>query len=212
MGCDLIELGERETIPFPVTNIESIDWNGIDITKESMWKDGGLREDSIQFKTYKLLQDENFDLIFNDDGSGEAADLIGIKEENDHIKLKLVHCKFSGGSTEGHRAKDLIEVCSQAIRSSRWIWRFSKLCKHLISRETRLGIQGQTSRFLKGDTGKLKHLQRANQFKEVRTEIIIVQPGASKNNLTDNQLFVLSSSHSYLLDTVNIGLKMISSN
>jgi hypothetical protein len=38
-------------------------------------------------------------VVFDDDSAGEAADLVCLKEEVDHVRLALVHCKFSGGQT-----------------------------------------------------------------------------------------------------------------
>jgi hypothetical protein len=49
--------------------------------------------DTIQHYAVQRLKAE-FDLVFNDDGSGEAADLVGLKEVDETtIRLCLIHCK-----------------------------------------------------------------------------------------------------------------------
>ena len=213
MGCDLIELKEREITPMPMDSFNAWDWTGVDIRKESIWKHGEFRQNSIQNKVYEeLISSSNFDIIFNDDSSGEAADLICLKEHSGYIQLNLIHCKFSGSASGGQRVKDVIEVCSQAIRSSRWIWRFKSLCSHITSREENLKISGASTRFLFGDKNKIKHLLAASRFKEIKTDIMIVQPGLQKSAITDDQMMVLTSAHSYLLDTVNIRLTVICNN
>lgn len=211
-GCDLIEPKEREEPSLPPQQIEVWDWtSGVDIKKESMWKDGVLREDSIQYKVAEHVRSMGYEIIFNDDSAGEAADLVCVKENDDHLSLKLIHCKYSSGANPGERVKDVVDVCSQAIRSSRWIWRFPDLCRHLLAREARLTIEGSDTRFLEGDAKIVQHMTKAYRFKELKSEIIIVQPGLKKSSITDDQAAVLAAAHGYLLETVNIGLDVIGS-
>lgn len=210
-GCDLIEPKERELQSFPTQQIETWDWQGVDLTKESIWKNGEFRTNSIQQKTADELRASSFDVIFNDDSAGEAADLVCLKEEEDHVLLKLIHCKFSAGETPGERVKDVVDVASQAVRSSRWIWRFAELAKHLLAREAKIKPEGADTRFIIGDAKKLNYLLKANRFKKLHAHVVIVQPGLSKAHLTDDQAMVLSAAHSYLLETVNVGLDVICS-
>ncbi len=41
-----------------------------------------------------MIQDQ-FEIIINDDGSGEIADLVALRQENNEIILSLYHCKYS---------------------------------------------------------------------------------------------------------------------
>jgi hypothetical protein len=52
---------------------------------------------------------------------------------------------------------------------------------------------------------------RASRFKEIRAEVVIIQPGLSKTNMSEAQGTILSGAHSFLIDTVQIGLKIIGS-
>ncbi|MCF8496256.1 MAG: hypothetical protein K9G62_06280 [Alphaproteobacteria bacterium] len=50
----------------PQDRFESWDWEGIDFTKESMWKDGVKRENSIQEHVAKFFIEGKFDVVFDD--------------------------------------------------------------------------------------------------------------------------------------------------
>lgn len=56
-------------------------------------------------------------MIFDDDGSGEIADIVAFAEKDDEIILELYHCKYSNGKTPGGRINDLYEVCGQTEKS-----------------------------------------------------------------------------------------------
>lgn len=62
-----------------------------------------------------------------------------------------------------------------------------------------------------GSPGDITKINRAARFKEVRAEIIIVQPGVSVNNLTTELSQVLASAVTYLKETVNVDLDIICS-
>src|SRR5581483_1033674 len=141
---------QRELL-LPDERFEAWDWTGVDITQESMWRVGVARASSIQGHVATNYIAGGFDVVFDDDAKGEAADLVCLKEEDDYIRLALIHCKFSAHADAGERVKDVVEVCSQAVRSAKWKWRFRELCRHVSSRETRLRTAARPSRFLRGD-------------------------------------------------------------
>src|SRR6202035_4857027 len=128
---------------------------GTDITVESIWKGNTERHDSIQQRAADHYDAGGFRVIFNDDDKGEAADLVCLKEEDDRIRLALVHCKFSGGTDAGSRVKDVVEVCSQAVRSAKWQWRFRELCRPIVLRDKRLRTPSRPTMFLKGQAKDL---------------------------------------------------------
>jgi hypothetical protein len=84
----------------------------------------GLHRDprSIQRKVIDtLLKDQSYCLIFDDDGAGEAADVVAVREishgERRRLDVEFYHCKFSMASTSGARVDDLYAVCGQAQKS-----------------------------------------------------------------------------------------------
>ncbi|MFW7247483.1 DEAD/DEAH box helicase [Enterobacter sp. BNK-34] len=193
------------------SRFEAWNWHGTDIKKESYWKDGVGRLDSIQWRVAEEYIKSNYDIVFDDDSAGEAADLICLQEKDAEIYLVMIHCKFSGAQTTGERIKDAVEVCSQAVRSAKWKWRFADLCRHLIGREERLKTISRPTRFLKGNLSKLNEIQRQNRFKPIIANIIIVQPGLSVTKRSEDQDMVLAAAITYLKETIGCDLQIICS-
>jgi superfamily II DNA or RNA helicase len=210
-GNLLIKPQGIQALKFPLDRFDIWDWNGIDINKESIWKNGNQRKDSIQWHVANHFIGEKFQIVFDDDAPGEASDLICLKEENEFIRLVLIHCKFTGGSEPGERVKDVEEVCSQAIRSAKWKWKFLDLCRHILGREKRLMKSGRSTRFLQGHPIDLNKFMKVSKSKEIKPEIIIVQPGLSSNNHTPDQVAILASTYSFLKETIGVDLKVICS-
>ena len=210
-GNLLIKPNSPRDLIIPPERFEVWPWDGVDIRKESIWKDGAQRQDSIQWRAAEHYIGASFDVVFDDDSAGEAADLVCLKEMGDHIKLALVHCKFSSGSSAGERVKDAVEVSSQAVRSAKWKWKFRDLIRHLFAREAKLVGNGRTTRFLAGSPADLNRISRVSRFKEIRPEILIVQPGISKAGLTSDQSAVLAAAMSYLKETIGVDLDVICS-
>lgn len=201
---------EKTSYAIPDDRFEAWDWSGVDIERESMWKDGKHRPNSVQQRVAEELLKSGSDLLFDDDAAGEAADLVSLRELPDYIELTLCHCKFSGATEPGDRVKDVVEVCSQAIRSAKWKWAFNELCKHIQHRENRLAKDGRATRYLKGNGQEVNRFLRLHKGKEVRTRIVVVQPGL-KRDCTDDQRYVLAATDSYLLETIGTKLEIICS-
>lgn len=185
---------------------EAWDWRGVDLSKESIWKEGHKRIDSVQWKAAQHFIGGGFDVVFDDDGPGEAADLVCLKEEPNRIRLVLVHCKFAGAQTAGARISDMVEVCSQAVRSAKWKWRFRDLGQHILERDERLVTIARPSRFLAGDRASLNIIVKSARFKTVEAEILIVQPGLSIKGRTPDQNMLLASAATYLKETIGCEL------
>lgn len=210
-GNLLIKPQNPQELVLPEERIEVWDWTGVDIRKESIWKEGTERKDSIQWKAACKFIEGGFDIVFNDDDAGEAADLVCLKEEKDYIRLALIHCKFTSLKNPGERVKDVVEVSSQAVRSAKWKWKFKDLCRHLLLREKKMHESAGRSRFLKGNSSELNKFMKLYRFKEIRPEILIVQPGLSQINRTSDQTAVLAAACSYLKETIGVDLDIICS-
>jgi superfamily II DNA or RNA helicase len=208
-GNLLIKPQNTQDLVFPLERFEVWDWTGIDLTKESIWKNNIKREDSIQWKTANHFISGGYAIVFDDDNAGEAADLICLKEEQDFVRLALVHCKFTKGQTAGERIKDVVEVSSQAVRSAKWRWKFKDLCRHILDREKRLTNETRITRFLAGQKSDINKFAMISRFKEIKPEIIIVQPGLSRSNHTVDQTVILAATYSYLKETVGVDLDII---
>lgn len=106
---------DLEADDFPSDRLEVFDWTGIPLNRESMGK--ANKKDTIQYRTYENIKDQ-YDFIFNDDGPGEAGDLVALKDiSDDEVCLTLVHCKNAKGAKVSGQIDNLYTVCGQAQKS-----------------------------------------------------------------------------------------------
>lgn len=113
-GNEYIELKQSPGV-YPVERINAWDWHGVDISKESQ-RVGTLRTESIQYSVIQKLMhmDEDYNIIYDDDNSGEIADIITLKEKDDCINVEMYHLKFAKGGVVSRQVDNLYEVCGQA--------------------------------------------------------------------------------------------------
>jgi len=191
--------------------IESIDWGDTDFSKESQGPE--KRPDSIQrFMVERLLADGGpYDVVFDDDGSGEIADIVAIREQDDCLFVDLFHLKFAHGSAPGNRVADLYEVCGQAQKSVRWMEYPVRILKRIRRREKDRIDAGLPSRFEKGGLHNVRDWINRWKTMERRYHVWIVQPGLSKAQVEPKQLDLLAATENYLLDTYGAGLNVIGS-
>lgn len=193
--------------------IITIDWLGIDISVESQ-KENKIKN-SIQYHMIQQIK-SRYDLVFDDDGSGEIADIVAIKNINDEeLVIDLYHCKFcpktNGLATPGARVGDIYEVSGQTIKSIRWIGKPELLFDRMIKREGDRSSQGKSSRIEKGNLSMLYQFKRMSHLVKNRYQITIVQPAISKDKITREMLSILGAAESYLKDTTGISLQVIAS-
>lgn len=211
-GNDYVKFNEDITL-YPKDEIIGWDWQGVDIRKESENFDN-LRADSIQYYFFqKLFLDNDYNIIFNDDNSGEIADIITIKDLPNEIKVEFYHLKYALNGVVSNEIKNLYEVCGQAQKSLIWNHRDGdKFINHLLKRETLKNKKSQT-RLKKGTLIDLeKLLEVAKVTKPIVFDIYIVQPGFSKQNVSESILYQLGVTSNHIKKQGNINLKVISSN
>src|SRR5207244_307633 len=97
----------RDRHPYERERIAAWDWTGIDLGKESQKL--VKRSDSIQYRVIQellhLSHDPHYDIVFDDDDTYEAADIVAIKVAGEHLLVHLFHCKFSKEDTPGSRVE-----------------------------------------------------------------------------------------------------------
>jgi len=107
-----INMAERQ--PFAKSRIDVWDWTGIDMSKESQTYQKFA--DAIQRRVIEQVlawADPRFEIVFDDDDSNEAADVVALGVKDETLFIRLYHCKFSKEDFSGARVKDLYEVCGQ---------------------------------------------------------------------------------------------------
>lgn len=195
----------------PLDSIISYDWNGVSLNKEAQ----GIHPyetDSIQYDFIEKIKDD-FQIIYDDDGSGEIADVIGINDSDTQIDIHLFHLKYAKGGKTGNDISNFYEVCGQAQKSLNWKYRNGKdFFDHLLRRKNKTKGGQSCSRIIKGSEEQLELLLTAAKWtKEMKFHIYIVQPGLIKENASQNILLLLGNTHHYLHTVGNVELKVYSS-
>lgn len=195
----------------PLENIISFDWTGVAINKEAQGVQP-YNKDSIQYNFINKVKDE-FQIIYDDDGSGEIADVIGINDSDKVINIHLYHLKYAKGGRTGNDISNFYEVCGQAQKSLNWKYRNGKdFFDHLLKRKTKTKNSVSSSRIIKGSEADLELLLNAAKWtKEMKFHIYIVQPSLVKGSGSESIMLLLGNTHHYLHTVGNVELKVISS-
>ncbi|MDP3849630.1 MAG: DEAD/DEAH box helicase family protein [Luteolibacter sp.] len=174
------------------------DWGTTNQRMESRWKKDEFREESIQAQAMRWCEEEGFDIIFDDDGANEIADIVAIREEEDSLVIRLLHCKYSSSDDPGGRVKDITEVTSQAVKNFDWLWHVDKLAERMLQRHNDRNQRG-ASRFYRGSPIMLRKLVRLHrEFRKTKNEVYVVQPGVAFSALTEQMRSIFGSADSFL--------------
>jgi hypothetical protein len=188
----------RDVPPFPANRLTPVDWKGVNVRKES-W---GLERDplSVQGRSMKHVLEGTWDVVIDDDGSGEVADIVALREIDGTLVIQLTHCKFSSEDAPGARLKDLYELSGQAQRSAGWRRNPDHMLQRLIRRE-RTRAESQRTGFVRGAIEDLQRLYERSEVLRPRLEVVMAQPGLSKRLVQHNQLELLGSVDMYVAET-----------
>lgn len=196
-GCIHTVYSNQAAYRIPSDQISTLKWEDVNFTHESMYKSSTYRINSIQEYIMKKYVSENADIVFNDDNSGEIADVVAIFSTDEKIIFKVTHCKYSKDSA-GSRLSDLYEVCGQVIVSLRYKWKPEDLIKHLQRRNKTGVLAGK--RFYKGNEKVLNIIRDELKYKDVEFNFSIAQPGVSYKSLNSEMIDLLSSTYSAVID------------
>lgn len=208
----LFALPEGESVePYPAEKLEVWDWSKTNIRAEAQGPE--KRADSVQRLVIEtLLADpEPYDVIFDDDGKGEIADVVALRMTDSVVSVTLFHCKYSGTDTPGARLGDLYEVCGQAQKSARWRDRPNWMLKHMLKREQIRRDKGLSSRIERGSAAMIKKLKAGWQDHRFEYDVRIVQPGLSRQAIGEEGLHLIAGVETYLLETRAMRLRVIGS-
>ncbi|WP_100401054.1 DEAD/DEAH box helicase [Bacillus sp. FJAT-44742] len=199
----------KSDIALSQNSLNAINWNkfNVDIKSESQGR--GRKTDSIQYATIHKIVDQRSDIIFDDDGAGEIADVVTVKinTENKKVIFHLYHCKYSAEKLPGARVSDLYEVCGQAEKSIMWNDNVLQIVQRMIERENIRQRKYDETRFEKGDLRTLYMLKKmVKSGFETEFEISIVQPGVSIMKITDSMKQIILATDSYLKETYGLHL------
>tara|TARA_R110002051_G_scaffold74446_2_gene135488 strand:+ start:1058 stop:4360 length:3303 start_codon:yes stop_codon:yes gene_type:complete len=196
--------------PYDLNKIEPWDWTGTNIRKESQ----GVEKvpDAIQRRVIdERIAEGGFDVIYDDDGSGEVADVIAMKKDGRRLSVELIHCKYSSEDLSGARVGDLYEVLGQAQKSTRWREYPKIFFQRLRSSEARRLRRNQPSRYELGDASIVNGWFAEWNETIYEFSVTIVQPGYSKSGANPDHLRLVSATEAFLMETWGMPLKLITS-
>lgn len=202
---DLIYKPTWDRPPYDTSQFVSLDWTGIDLGIESQTKD--KLANSIQYRALIELKKEHWDVVLDDDGTGEIADIVAMRIDAEGLLVRFIHCKYSHGPNPGARVADLYEVCGQAQKSI--MWRRSDLgplFRTLDDRARKKQKRDGVNPFEVGDIKKLYEIRDRATVLRRRVEMVIAQPGLSVRQASTQQLDLLASTQAYLKTTINAPL------
>ncbi len=212
--CSRLEgsnLYRRRADKRPIDNhaFTAVDWGAIGVSINREYEDGQnpvANDGTVHGYILGLLESAGASVIIYDHGSHEAADVIGIWDEETCVRVRLYHCKATRGEAAGCRLDDLYEVAAQAVKSVRWLHKPAELLEHLDRRSN-----GRPYRFQRGRLREVQQLLQSNP-KHAEYEVVVVQPGLSMGSLTKAAQDVLAAANQYLWrDTGNRHLRVIAS-
>lgn len=200
---------DRDRPRFDPSLLESIDWTGVNLRKESQ---GPSRDaDSVQHRVIQTLSAEtDWELVIDDDGTGEVADVVFVRRHDHVLDVLIAHCKFSSEEIPGARLEDLYEVCGQAQKSFKARSEIELVLRKLLRRE-RLRQQRGVTGFIQGDADLLRSILNEARLLDVNITIVIAQPGLSATKLNIALSELLGCTALYLEDTYNSRLRVLCS-
>lgn len=196
---------------FPLDGIFSQSWPGVALNKESQGVTPYV-QDSIQYFFINQILDD-FQIVYDGDGKGEIADIIGINDSDEQIDIHLFHLKYAKGGNVGNDIDNFYHVCGQAQKSVNWKYKTGKDFFEQLFRKVEKVENGVVcSRLIKGTSNQLELLLTAAKWtKKMKFHMYIVQPGMAKANVSNDIRLILGNTANYLHVVANINLKVYSS-
>ena len=187
------------------------DWTGVNIEKESQ-DIAPYIQDSIQYYFIEKIKND-FQIVYDDDGKGEIADIIGINDTGNVIDIHLYHLKYALGGNVSNNIDNFYQVCGQAQKALKWKHKDGReIFTHLFKRIPKSLKGNSCSRIIKGTENDLENLlEQAKWTKAIRYHMYIVQPALSKSKASDDILLLLGNVQHCLATVGNIDLKVYSS-
>lgn len=200
---------ERDRTQFPADRLEVVDWTGIDIRKESQGPDRAA--DSVQYRTAEVVAGEaDWEVVLDDDGTGEVADLLFVRREDQKLVVLLAHCKFSGGDAPGARVGDLYEVCGQAAKCHKAKSDVELTLRRAIRREESRRTKGRDG-VLTGTLDLLRDIHDECWKLDPEVTVVVAQPGLSAAAMSGAQSEVLGCIDLYLNETYGSRFRVLCS-
>ena len=194
-GFDLHKAPVEQVVPFAREQIEVVQWldDAVDVLLEIGLTQDGRR--SIHDYMGARLVARPACFVYYDHGSGEVADFVAVEEDERGATVSLVHCKSARGEAPGDRVRDLYDVCGQVVKSVVYADPRGLLQKL----EGRYQRQARAACLKKGDFDTLRRVVDSHTRAAFRFEMVVVQPGISRDGLSPKAGHLLSAVNDYIV-------------
>ena len=119
-GSSYLQIPPEDNLVFDVAQMATVDWNALSVDVQREFGEAAAGKRSIHAGLEAMLIDEDNEVVYDDHGSGEMADFVGLAHPEGRLLVQLYHCKGSSEAAPGHRVGDCYEVVSQATKSVVW--------------------------------------------------------------------------------------------
>ena len=200
----------NRTIPaYSRDDLIPLDWSGIPTNRESRGRERDPA--TVQGLMLELLLLEDWDIVIDDDGSGEVADLVALRHREGELEIRLVHCKFAPGRLVRVQVEDLFQLCGQAEKSVVFRREPDIMIRKLLQRERTRLKNGRPTGFERGSAEDLARLQNQLDLVTVSLNMSLVQPSLSRSRASAQQLELLGAVQTYLYETSWVAMEVICS-
>jgi superfamily II DNA or RNA helicase len=186
-GNEIFEPKERAT-PIDLSQIVPLTWTNVYIKHEVQ---GSEKGECVHDFARRELGQGNAEVVIFDHGTGELADFIALTRRGDVMRVTFYHCKGSAEPFPGARVEDVYEVCGQAQKSVPFS-SFTDFSRRLHERKASYS-------FVKGGQAALDDLLEAGRRMRHQFEVVLVQPGISKERLSPAMAECLGATDGHLL-------------
>ena len=187
---------QRELQPFDRQKILKRDWGSTNLRKESRGQERD--EATVQGVILTSVLKDNWDVVIDDDGSGEIADLVALRRDDSTLHVAFFHCKFAIDGKTGARVADLYELCGQAQKSGAWRRDPQAMLQKLVRRERSRLNRKRKSGLERGTVEDLVDLIQDLPLLRTKLSVTIVQPALTQAGVSPEQLQLLGSTETYL--------------
>lgn len=197
-------LAPRRDLPrYDRAALRPLDWTGVVIRNESRRR--GEDEATVQGLMLARLRAEDWQVVIDDDGPGEVADLVALSLDGDTLRVHLVHCKYAGGKP-GARVDDLYEVCGQAHKSVAAKSNPQAMLERLLRRARRRAVAGKPTGIEKGHAEDRQRMLGLVANVRVRLDLSLAQPGLSVQAASTAQLDLVAATEADVSTTAAASL------
>lgn len=180
-------------ISFDKDNILPINWDiyNTNIKKEFFTEKEKLNISQLSIhealELYLKNEDDDYDYIFYDHGTGEMADYITLKKKTNQIEVQLVHVKSASSLTsKNNNVGDIYEVAGQCIKSINWIKNV-----HILEEKINDRNRKNYCKVIVGDFNRLNGY--LNENIPMRGKLVACQPSLTNSKEIPNKIGELLS-------------------